>query len=346
MNRLLLPALLFALAPAAGHAAPAPAAATRDKAPAEKGGGFFAALLPKSLQKNPKLDFNILTEMTPEGRRLKPPTAQNPVYYISQSGGVRHAGLNPEHDLKGPTEENLQRMVERALAEGHYHPSTNAAQPPTLVIIYHFGSHSFQPPASVASESPRAAEEEAQTGTGDVPVPEIVIRKALLDKAQLLGGAKFLKEVVDALGELDRIAGMERSHVTVAGGESTGSVASMMRDPFDTLRARSTEHERMVDELFSSSFFVIASAYDYAALVKKERRLLWRTKMTVNSLGVNMVESIPPLIASAAPYLGRETREPVLVTKRITRDGNVNVGTPVVVEADAKLPEQPPAKKK
>jgi len=36
----------------------------------------------------------------------------------------------------------------------------------------------------------------------------------------------------------------------------------------------------------ASSFFVVASAYDYDALAKGQRRLLWRTKMTVNALGV------------------------------------------------------------
>ncbi len=86
--------------------------------------------------------------------------------------------------------------------------------------------------------------------------------------------------------------------------------------------------ERLVDELFSSSYFVIASAYDLNPLGRGERRLLWRTKMTVNSLGLNMAETLPSLVATAAPYIGRETREPVLLTKRLSRDGNVQIGAP------------------
>lgn len=346
MNRLWI-SVLLGLSAAVAARAGAPPAPTRTAADnAEPSGGFLSGLLPKAFQKNPKLDFNIITEMSAEGRRMARPTTQKPAFYISQSGGMRNVGLSPEESLKGPTEENLQRMMERALGENHYLSSSGPAQPPTIVIIYQFGSHSFQPPASVGAAPAADGEAADPAGSGDVPVPEIVIRKALLDKAQLLGGAKFLKEVSEAMAEVDRIAGMERSHVTVAGGEDFGSVASMMRDPFDVLRNKGPDYERLVDELFSSSYFVVATAYDYAALVRKERKLLWRTKMTVNSLGVNMVESLPPLIASAAPYLGIETRDPVVISKRVMRGGNVEIGEAKVVEADATLPKKSPDPKK
>jgi hypothetical protein len=63
--------------------------------------------------------------------------------------------------------------------------------------------------------------------------------------------------------------------------------------------------------------------------------------MTVNSMGVNMAETVPPLIASASPYFGKETLDPVVVTKRLGHDGHVDVGVPVVVPDSA-----PPAAKK
>lgn len=341
MNRLWLSALLALTAAPTGWAA-APGRPAASESSDSGGGGFFNFLLPKSLQKNPKLSFNIVTEMTPEGRKLAPPTAEKPVYFFGQSGGVHHLGINPENNLKAPTTENLQRMMENALAEAHYLPTNGTtAQMPTIVVFYQFGSHSFQPPASVAPDTPPGETPPDPSTTGDVPVPEITLRKALLDRAQLLGGKKFLKDVSEAMEQTDRKAGMEAAHVAPeGGGDFMGSVASMIRDPFDELRNKSPEYERLVDELFSSSFFAVASAYDYAALAKNQRKLLWRTKMTVNSLGVNMVESLPPLVAAAAPYLGHETLEPVVITKRVNRNGNVEVGEAKVVEADVKLPDQ------
>jgi hypothetical protein len=315
--------LILAAAGVNGRAATTPAAAPAAPAaeakPAKRG-GFVFSLLPKSLQKNPRLDFNIITEMTPAGHKLPVPTPQAPVYYISQAGKMVNTGVGAE-GLKGPPPEQLERMMAKALADGGYLPGDPATHPPSLIVVYNWGSSSFQPPADVSDEN----------GEGNVPVPEIELRKALLDRAMLLGGAKFRREVSDAMAQVDQKAAMQRSFAAPEGGDFMGSVGDMLPDPFEQLRNRSAESERLVEELFSSSYFVVASAYDYAAIAKGQRVLLWRTKMTVNSLGVNMAESVPPLIASAAAYLGRETKEPVVVTKRIQREGRVEVGTPVIV---------------
>lgn len=303
------------LAAAVGWVSPLLGAA--DDAKPVKPGGFVFSLFPKSLQKNPRLEFNIMTEMTAEGRKVMPPTKQNPVYYVAQAGGPFNAGVGADYDVKPPPPEKLQLMMERALAEGGYLPTDGTAIPASLAVIYHWGSHSFQPPADMEGEDADGNPIVTQA------IPEVVLRKALLDRAMLLGGAKFTAEVARAMQELDQ-------------------AVSQIGNPFDRLRTRSPDMERLVDELFSSSFFVVASAYDYAALAKGQRRLLWRTKMTVNALGVNMVESIPPLIASAGPYMGRETKDPVVLAKRISREGKVEVGTPTVVQDPSPTGAKPP----
>jgi hypothetical protein len=315
-------------APAAG---PKAAAAAEAKPAKKEKGGFIFSLLPKSLQKNPRLDFNIITEMTPAGRKLRVPTPQQPEYYLGHAGKMVNTGVGAESP-KGPSAEQLQRMMTKALADGGYLVGDEAAHRPNIVVVYNWGSSSFQPPADVSDEN----------GEGNVPVPESELRKTLLERANLLGGAKFVREVSDAMVQVDQKASMQKSFATPEGGDFMGSVGDMMPDPFERLRARSPEMERLVEELFSSSFFIVASAYDYAAMAKNQRLLLWRTKMTVNSLGVNMTESMPALIASAAPYLGRETKEPVVVTKRISRDGRVEIGEIVEVKPDVPAP---PAKK-
>ncbi len=318
------------------HGAEKPAAA----APKAKGGGFVFSLLPKSFQRNPRLDFNILTEMSEAGRRAPVPTADNPMFYVAQAGRMLNTGVGAE-GLKGPPREQIERLMHRALAAGGYRPSEGATQPPALVVVYNWGSSSFQPPEDASDAE----------GNGNVPVPEMELRKALLDRAMLLGGRKFQREVSDAMVQVDQKAAMTRVFAAPEGGDFMGSVGGMMRDPFDELRTRDAERERLVDELFSSSFFVVASAYDHDEMAKGRRVLLWRTKMTVNSLGVSIEESMPPLIVSAGPYLGRETKSPVVVTKRLDRSaGRVEIGEAIVVEdrTNAGPPAKPataPAKK-
>ena len=54
--------------------------------------------------------------------------------------------------------------------------------------------------------------------------------------------------------------------------------------------------------------------------------------MTVTSAGLAMAETLPPLITSGAAFLGRETAEPQIGERRISRDGNVRIGIPTVIE--------------
>jgi hypothetical protein len=297
----------------------------KESAAAEKApSAWVFSLLPKAFQKNPRLAFNVFTEMTPEGRRRPLASSEGPVYYIAQTGTVFNGGLlGPDEHLDPLAVKQLPVVLARALAENGYRPAEGTGRAPSVAIIYQFGSYSFNPPPSVADIAP----------DGDVPAPERDVRRALLTRALLLGGQTFAEEVSDAMERVDQKALLERTFVAPEGGESfMGSVGAMLPEPFERLRAQNAEKERLIDELFSSSYFVVASAYDLPALTHGRRILLWRTKMTVNSLGVNMAESLPPLIESAAPYLGRETKAPVALNARITRSGHVDVGSPILQE--------------
>jgi hypothetical protein len=108
-----------------------------------------------------------------------------------------------------------------------------------------------------------------------------------------------------------------------------------INSPFNLFVNANSKLFDLVEESFSSCYFVIASAYDYPAMRKGNRLLLWRTKMTVNSLGVSMTETLFPLITNAGPYFGRAMSEAATITKRISREGRVEIGTPVVVPDSA-----------
>jgi hypothetical protein len=82
-------------------------------------------------------------------------------------------------------------------------------------------------------------------------------------------------------------------------------------------------------------YYVVVSAYDFNLLAKGERRLVWRTTLTVNDQGVSMRETLPPLIASAVDYFGRDTGEAVALQRRISR-GSVTLGPLMIIgEASA-----------
>jgi hypothetical protein len=52
-------------------------------------------------------------------------------------------------------------------------------------------------------------------------------------------------------------------------------------------------------------YFVVVSAYDYAALARGETNLLWRTKLTAQLNSGALADVVHSLLRNAAPYLGR-----------------------------------------
>jgi hypothetical protein len=128
---------------------------------------------------------------------------------------------------------------------------------------------------------------------------------------------------------------MERA--ILVGGRTQLEKMARVLEWGENLTDRTPEYEYLRDQALDDLYFVVASAYDYAALGRNERNLVWRTTMTVNARGVAMKESLNPLIATAAPYFGRDMADPEIATRRISRWG-VDVGEDKVIEADVPLP--------
>src|SRR4051812_34575563 len=81
----------------------------------------LADLLPRGLQKNPRLDLSVITELTEDGKTLPAPTKAQPAYYAVLDGGLVEAGdvLAGE---KPPAGEKLARLMQSALAESGFLP--------------------------------------------------------------------------------------------------------------------------------------------------------------------------------------------------------------------------------
>src|SRR5512135_740165 len=75
----LMPAL-----PGVAEPAPAPKPVKRDQ--------WVFSLLPKSFQKNPKLDLTVVTEMTDAGKKLPAVTPGQPAYFEPFSAGFHALG--------------------------------------------------------------------------------------------------------------------------------------------------------------------------------------------------------------------------------------------------------------
>lgn len=93
----------------------------------------------------------------------------------------------------------------------------------------------------------------------------------------------------------------------------------------------SSEAEAINDAARQDRLYVMVAALDAMALAKKEKKLIWRTRISIESRRTSLPESLTVMLNSAGPYLGRGTDLPVFVDDNLRRKADVQVGTPVVV---------------
>ena len=317
--------------------APAPPAATAKAAPKSNSSGWGFSLLPRSLQKNPVLEFTVMTEVSDVGKGLPPVSPERPVYYVPFPGGAHEFGdaYLGETMLKA---EDVERLLVRALAQNGYLPAQLPARPPALLVIYTWGTHN--------------------------PASDGQVTSNFLDRAMLVGGKKFARQVRELMqptselemtsSPIDLSIGTESAvegDSTAAGGSAwqpppvLPDWASALTNPISRFKLRDPKNEFLWDQTADTVYFVVASAYDYRAAAAHERKLLWRTRMTVSATGVSQSQSLPALIATAAPFFGKEMADPETISKRPVPEGKVKIGEPTVVEMPASSEPRKPVRK-
>lgn len=341
----------------AALAAPSDSKSAASKDTTEKSGGFVFSFFPKSFQKNPQLDFNVYTEMTAEGKKVPPPTAEAPAYYIINVDSPESRGFVTQDMAKNtPKPEQVEKIVAQALRANHYLPATKGGPAPSLVLLVHWGAYSS--PAFNGEEALTGADQDQGGKTAKELLPLVlgseIKRKAIIERASLIGGKQFGLELNDVLNQevhLRAGASMSDSARTAAaeGAAEGTSLMSMLEatSPLSLFMARDLKTQRMVEEVFSDSYYVVVSALDLKSVAARKPILFWRTKLSLNSIGVSLAETVAPLINSGTDYFGRETDKAVLVTKRINREGRVDIGEAKTLEVvDEKSAPKPVAEEK
>lgn len=316
-------ALGLAVAAGTATAAEVPAAAPANQVtPARKPekNEWVFSILPKSLQKNPRLEMTVITEMTEEGKKRPPVSPDKPAYFEAFSSGFHQLGNAPANE-KTLTAADIERVLVRALATNGYLPA-RPPQRPSLMVFYTWGSH---------SRLDELDEENPALGAQQVA-------RNILDRAALVGGDKFAKKLLEMFLEAD--AQNTAANVPVPpGGEPVITQEQLdFMNPINQFRRADPKNDFLVDQTANDVYYVVASAYDYQSVAQNKRVLLWRTRMTVAAQGVSQDQTLPTLVASAAPYFGKDMPEPETLNRRVMREGSVEIGTPTVVESDVASP--------
>jgi hypothetical protein len=135
--------------------------------------------------------------------------------------------------------------------------------------------------------------------------PELA-RNYVIERALLIGGKDYARRLSQ---ELDR--------------------PSLVID--HTLKA-----DFLRDQAKDDLFYVVVSAYKLEDVAHHKPQLLWRTTMTVNSHGINMVQGMPALIVMGKDFYGRESTQPMAL-RRDVRSGSVKLGPLEILESGASV---------
>jgi hypothetical protein len=279
---------------------------------------WYFSLLPKPFERDPVLPLTVVTEVTEAGKKRPLVSAQAPAYFEFHALGYRSMGdAMKETPLPAP---EIESLLERSLAAGGFLRGS-AEHPPTLVIVYFWGSHNHFDESNDA-----------------VPYDQLV--RNYLDRAALVGGTKFAADLAKAYRETEVL--LAASPVPTANtvpeydGLGLGVASAMaqmnrMSNPLQSFALQKPRNRQLMDLAAQDLYYVVASAYDRGSVAADQRQLLWRTRLTVAADGMAQRQSLPVLIAAAAPFFGHETPEPEILRKRSLRRGNVEIGTPTVV---------------
>jgi len=236
---------------------------------------FGFNLIPKPFQKNPRLEITVFTEFTDFGRKQPAVSPEEPARFVVHVKGAMSMGVGVRGD-RMPSDVELQTVLDDALAARGYLAATEDGPQPRYALIFHWGSHNgFD--LELAGLFPELQ------------------RQHVLERAMLVGGDDFKKEVV------------------------------RMIDWGPSPKDQTPKMSALLNQAGSNLYYAVVSAYDFESVAHDKPLLAWRTTMTVTSTGVAMEEALPPLVMTASDFFGREMAEPSAIWRNVRR-GTVEMG--------------------
>jgi len=101
--------------------------------------------------------------------------------------------------------------------------------------------------------------------------------------------------------------------------------------------------DQLNDAIRNDRVYMVVAAWDLGAAARKQRRLLWRTRISLDWRD-DSPETFRVMLASAAPFFGRDTEKGVFLDDFLQRKAEVTIGEARVVEESAPKPAAPVGK--
>lgn len=242
-------------------------------------------------------------ELTEAGRKIPTPAPGHPVYYVPMILGWHEEGALVAGE-EPPKRAAILREVGQALGKEGYllqalRPGGNATLP-SLVITVEWGY-----------------------------INPVITHEGAMNQTTGDGGTMAVAGMRDDPTQRESTQLNQREMVTLVAGSAISRQAHFSE----------ADWQRLNEAFAEDRYYIIVSAYDFAASLKGEQVLFWRTRMSTPRQGVWMNDVVAALVAGGASLFGRQTDVPTWQNFRV-REGRVEMGDSKVVDPDVKLPKE------
>ena len=250
------------------------------------------------LRADPVWQINIVGDMYSDGRKLEHPTPAKPAFYLPVVAGYAELGGHWDGDAPPPPRQMVHSLA-LALADQGYLATRQIEVP--------------APPGTPAGPDGK----HPATVKAFQPAPSLIV--------VLSWGAIHAQAV-----NLNADVTTDQPPLVANGNQILGLIAGKN---FDSVADFGMKTSELIESVGADRFFVMISAYDFAAYTARHKRvLLWVAKMSVPSTGESMQQLMPILIKQGAPMIGRESLGPKEITLPSIKSGHVEIGPAVPVK--------------
>jgi hypothetical protein len=264
-------------------------------------------------------------------------------YYAIANGGYAPGEVRDHSidDVKFPT---IAGLVAQFLARRNYYFAADAKSADLLLII-RWGTtipFSAEPHRNAqtgilnAMNAFNASNAAAASGKGmsieGIQSSEATVRDAARDT---LEGQLYQMRMFD---DMRRSADERNAQLLGYVREINGRIDSPSR-----FAGAGSYYDDLISDIEGARYYVIVAAYDFrAATQKKERKLLWVTRVSIQAQGNKFNESLQEMLANASRCFGQDSGHLI----RRYQEGSVNIGEMKVlgVEPDSPPPKEPAPK--
>lgn len=313
-------------------------------------------------------EIDVVVDMTPQGRKVLHPDLQHPVYYLPAMSGFMEIGTSVAHGEKPPPEYDVAHLVAVALSHQGY---LVAADPKLRFnakneVVYADGT------AVTVAASPAVDRPIILNGPGCDTLTRSMVESSAgpysIHLPSEIGPHGLPSPLVQVMTTVDPIHGsvmepMPGIIITIQWGDMHAGGFIVPGDPFSSSSGRIDlgilagmiagttfdklnlrEQSEIVQRTRVDRYFVVIGAYDFESCLRGHKGiLLWSAKMSVPSnFDANFDRLLPILISAGEPHFGRESKQAEFTPVKMTREGRVIVGTPVVKDyQDLSAPTPP-----